>query len=130
MTDHPNAAIVRRGYEAFQRGDMETLAEVMSEDVTWHVPGSNPLSGDKKGRDETFAYYGQLAEQTAGTFRVALHDIAASDDHAVGLHRDVATRNGKTLDTNEILVFHIQDGKIVEGWEQYPDMDTVDEFWS
>jgi len=130
MADHPNADVVRRGYEAFSAGDMNALAEVMDENVLWHVPGNNQLSGDYKGRDDTFAYYGKLAELTGGTFKVELHDILANDEHTVGMHRDTATRDGKSLDTNEILVFHIRDGKIVEGWEAYIDLATVDEFWS
>jgi uncharacterized protein len=36
---------------------MDTLRnEVMSPDVTWHIPGSNTLSGDHRGADATFAF--------------------------------------------------------------------------
>ena len=130
MADHPNVELIRRGYEAFSRGDMDALAEVVDENVVWHAPGNNPLAGDYKGRDETFAYYGKLGEQSDGTLKIEVHDILANDEHAVGMHRDTATRGGKSLDTNEIIVFHIQNGKIVEGWEAYPDMAAVDDFWS
>lgn len=130
MADHPNVDVIRRGYEAFSAGDMNALAEVMDENVIWHVPGNNPHSGDYKGRDETFAYYAKLGEASEGTLKVEVHDILANDEHAVGMHRDTAQRGGKSLDTNEILIFHIRDGKIVEGWESYIDMAAVDEFWS
>jgi hypothetical protein len=33
---------------------MDALAEVFAEDVVWHTPGHNPLSGDYEGRDATF----------------------------------------------------------------------------
>lgn len=130
MAEHPNVALVRRGYEAFSAGDMDALAEVMDENVIWHAPGNNPTSGDYKGRDETFAYYARIGEMSEGTLKVEVHDIVANDEHAVGMHRDTATRGGKSLDTNEILVFHIRDGKVVEGWEAYIDQAAVDEFWS
>ena len=54
MTDHPHIELFRRTYAAFTTGDMDALAEVFAEDVVWHTPGRNPLSGDYEGRDATF----------------------------------------------------------------------------
>jgi ketosteroid isomerase-like protein len=45
-----NAAIVRRGYEAFNRGDLTTLAELFGDNVSWHTPGWSPLAGYVVGR--------------------------------------------------------------------------------
>jgi len=39
-----NAAIVRRGYEAFNRGDLTTLPELFGDNVSWHTPGWSPLA--------------------------------------------------------------------------------------
>jgi uncharacterized protein len=41
-----NAAIIRRGYEAFNSGDMETLTEIFDEGAVWHTPGRSSLAGD------------------------------------------------------------------------------------
>ena len=51
-----NAAITRRGYEAFNSGDMETLTEIFDEGVVWHTPGRSSLAGDYQGRDASFAF--------------------------------------------------------------------------
>src|SRR5256885_1865986 len=45
-----NLAIVRRGYEAFKKGDMETLTELFDEGAGWHAPGRGSLAGDHGGR--------------------------------------------------------------------------------
>ena len=45
-----NAAIVRRGYEAFNTADMETLTELFDESASWHTPGRSRIAGDHKGR--------------------------------------------------------------------------------
>ncbi|MEJ8644548.1 nuclear transport factor 2 family protein [Streptomyces sp. MS1.HAVA.3] len=50
MSEHPDCALVRRGYEAFGRGDMEMMSTLLTADVIHHVPGNNPLSGHHKGR--------------------------------------------------------------------------------
>jgi uncharacterized protein len=130
MGEHENVGRVRSGYESFSKGDLVALEGLFTEDVVWHVPGNNQISGDYVGRDATFGYFGKLMELSGGTFKTQLHDILADDGHAVGLHRDVATRDGKTLDTDEALIFHMRDGKVCEAWEAYPDHASFDDFWS
>ena len=36
---HPNEDLIRRGYDAFSRGDMDTLRELYHPDIVWHAPG-------------------------------------------------------------------------------------------
>jgi ketosteroid isomerase-like protein len=64
MRADENAAIVRRGYEAFNSADMNTLTEIFDESAVWHVPGRSSLANDYQGRDATFAYFGRLGQET------------------------------------------------------------------
>jgi ketosteroid isomerase-like protein len=54
MAEHPNAERIRRAFDAFARGDMTTMTELIAEDTIWHIPGRGPLSGDHQGRDTVF----------------------------------------------------------------------------
>lgn len=130
MAEHQNAAIIRGGYEAFNKGDMEALTEIFDENCVWHTPGNNPLSGDHKGRDATFAFFGELAQRTDGTFQAELHDVVANDEHAVGLHRATGTRGDKRLEDNQTAVFHMRGGRITEGWIHSYDLNQYDTFFS
>ena len=38
ITEHPNAELVRRDYEAFNTADVATLAEIFDESASWHTP--------------------------------------------------------------------------------------------
>jgi ketosteroid isomerase-like protein len=125
-----NAGIIRRGYELFNSGNLQALKELFAEDVVWHAGGRGRLSGDKRGRDAAFAYFGQLGELTGGTFRAEMHDIVANDEHVVGLHINTAQRGGRSLNLKEALVFHLRDGRIVEAWEHYEDSQTIAEFFA
>jgi len=49
-----NSELVRRGYAAFNSGDMDTLTQIMDESCTWHTPGKSPFAGDYEGREATF----------------------------------------------------------------------------
>ena len=126
-----NAAIIRRGYEAFNSGDMETLTELFDESAVWHTPGRSSLAGDHQGRDATFAYFGRLGQETGGNFRAELrHLLADGDGHVVGIQRNSGERNGKRLDVDACLVFRLEDGLVTEGWEHLRDLYAWDEFWS
>ena len=131
VTEHPNAALVRRGYEAFNTADMETLTELFAESASWHTPGRGTLAGDRVGRDAVFAQFGQYGGQTGGTFRATLQQVLASDDgRVIGIHRNTAERNGKTLDVTCCIAFEIEDGRVVDGREHFYDLHAWDEFWS
>lgn len=131
MAEHPNATLIRRGYELFSNGDMDGFTELLADDVIWHVPGRCPVSGTYKGREAVVGYLSALGELSGGTYQIdGVHDVVANDDHVVGLHHSVATRPGKTYDHNETVVFHVRDGRITGVWEVYSDLYEIDAFWS
>ena len=131
MNAGENAAILRRAYAAFNSGDMDTLIETFDESAVWHLPGRSAMASDYQGRDATLAYFGQIAQETGGTFRAELLSALADDeDRVVGLQRSVADRNGTHLDVGNCIVFQFKDGKIVDGREHFHDLYAWDEFWA
>jgi ketosteroid isomerase-like protein len=130
MAEHPNAALLRKGYEAFARGDIAALTDMFAEDMVWHVPGNNLISGEHKGRDAVFAVFAKTMELTGGTFKIDLHDIVANDEHTVSLSRASASRQGKQLDLRGVDIYHIRNGKVKEMWSFSEDQHQDDEFWS
>jgi ketosteroid isomerase-like protein len=131
MADHPHALLVRKGYDAFVRGDMDTLRALMSSDATHHVPGTHPLSGDFKGQDAIIDMYGRLFTQTNGTLHVELRNILVDGrGHAVSLHRFTADREGKHIDETGGIVFRILGDKITDLDECVEDIDRANAFWS
>jgi ketosteroid isomerase-like protein len=127
---HPNEDLVRRGYDAFSSGDVQTLRELWDPDIVWHAFGRSQLSGDHRGVDAVLGYFGQIMELSGGTLRVEVHDVVANDEHAVGLHSVHAERAGKTLDDNHTLVFHVRDGKVTEVWQYSADQYALDELFA
>jgi uncharacterized protein len=126
-----NAAIMRRAYEAFNTGDIATLTELFDESVVWHLPGRSSMANDYQGREATLAYFGQLAQDTGGTFRAELDRLLADDDdRVVGIQRSTAERDGKHLDVGDCIVFQLEGGRITDGREHFHDLYAWDEFWS
>lgn len=126
-----HVGIVRRGYDAFNSGDVATLAEIFASDVVQHVPGSGPFAGDHKGRDSVLAYYGRMAELTNGTFRARL--VEAHGDghgHVVAVHHATARRGDRTLDTRGSILFSFVGDKATDLLELHADLAADDAFFT
>ncbi len=131
MTEHPNAILIRRLYDAFVRGGyVETVREVFSEEVVWHLPGSGPLAGEHRGLEAVLAAIGKFETLSGGSIRLEVHDVLAGDEHAVALLRARGAREGKRYESREVDVFHLAQGKVTELWSFTEDQRTTDEFWS
>jgi len=131
MRADENVAIMRRAYEAFNTGDLETVSEIFDESVVWHLPGRSSMATDYKGREAVLAYFGQLAQETGGTFRAELERLLGDDDdRVVGIQRSTADRDGKHLDVGNSIVFQMKDGRVTDGREHFHDLYAWDEFWS
>ena len=125
------AEAARKGYKAFQENDVETLQQVLAPDVKWHGNGRSPVAGDFDGLDATLGSFLNLAQLTNGTFSVEIHDVLASDDHAVVLAKSRGERKGKTLESDYAHVFHFNDkGQVSEAWVVNYDPYAGDEFFA
>ena len=112
------------------RPDRETLSELLDANAAWHTPGLSPLAGDVVGRDAIFAQFGRYGGETGGTSsrsqRVA-HRRRRPRDRDPPQHRRAGRQASRCL---LLLVFELEDGRIVDGREHFFDLDAWDEFWS
>src|SRR5512132_3857392 len=130
MGEHSNAEPILRSFDAFARGDMAGMRSLVAEDAVWHIPGRGPLAGDHNGRDAVFEMFGRLMQASEGSFTQELHDVAASDDHAVALTHATARRGAHNYDGQDAWVFHLREGQIAEAWWRPEDLYAADEFWT
>jgi len=127
---HPNEELARSEMEAALRGDFEEVLDYYTDDAVLHYPGRNALSGTHRGKDairEWGRKFGELLGEE-GSLTRALHDILASDDHAIQLLSVEARRaDGRSARWNVACVMHVRDGKISEAWLSIDDPYAVDE---
>lgn len=131
MGEHANVALVRKGYAAFDTGDFETIRDLFDDNIVWHVQGNSSFSGDYKGKDEVFGFFSEVVQFTSGTLKNQIHDVLANDEHATALVNFSATRDdGKSLNQNEVHVFHLSNGKVTEWWSYGEDLAAADAFFT
>jgi ketosteroid isomerase-like protein len=125
-----NIAGVRRGYEAFAKGDIGTLKALFTSDAKWHALQAGVLPGNYHGARAILGFFGQLAQETGGSIRVEPLTIAGTGDHVFVLNRIIGSRKGKTIDTRGVLFFTVSDGFVTEVRDFTADYPAFSHFWS
>ena len=123
--------LVRRGYAAFNTGDIATLTAILSHDVIQHVPGTSQISGSYKGIESVLGYYGKLAELTDGTFRADLISVFGDGQgHVSAVHQITATRNGTTRVSRGGILFTFLGERATDLLELHEDLAGDDAFFA
>lgn len=131
MTEHPNAERTRRMIDAATSGDMDTYAQMLSDDVVLHFPGGNRLTGVYEGREGVFRFFSAFGEATGNTLNFEVLDFLASDARSATLGRLAAERDGRRLDTGMVEVRRFDADGLVTDIRAYPEETGVlDEFLS
>jgi ketosteroid isomerase-like protein len=124
MAARENAAVAAKMTEAFAQGDMQQLDKLIADDVVWHQIGSKkPLRG--KAALRASGPGGAADYEVTGK----VHDVLASDDHAIALVDATATRAGKTLKYRTAEIYHIRNGKVAERWAFSDDTAAIEKFF-
>ena len=127
--EHPNAALMRRLWEAGAIGDADTICDIYAPDVVLRAHGaSGPLVGEYKGIAEVLDYLARTGE-IVEDFRAELLAIYPSDSGAVIRYRSVAEGGGKHLDMEYLYEVAIARGRIVRATLVPIDQRRNDEFW-
>ncbi|MBC7691224.1 MAG: nuclear transport factor 2 family protein [Methylotenera sp.] len=127
---HPHALVLEKIYADFAKGDIKSILAACSEKMTFQVSGKSRLAGkfDRSNFEKDFAL--KLMELSGGTFKMEVHDILASDQHAVVLASDHLIRDGKETMYRTAHVWRFEGGKPV-AWYEYPrDLYQFDAIWS
>ena len=127
MTEQQNIEIVKRGYEAFGRGDINGLLALCAENVEWVSPGPSelPTAGIRRGREQVAQFFGAV-DQVFEIQRFEPMQFVAQGEQVVVLGKDTAKvrATGKVLTEAWAHAFTIRDGKIA-AFREYIDTSEV-----
>lgn len=109
-----NADVIKRGYEAFNRGDGASLSEVFADDVRWEGPNAEgvPMSGVHEGKDAVLQALGQIGERFE-TFHVSPDELVEEGETIVVLsHLEAKSQSGHEVKLPGVEIFRLSGGKI------------------
>jgi ketosteroid isomerase-like protein len=124
-----NARLVQGAYEAFGRGEIEALAELMTDDVEWVNPGDpddNPNAGTFKGKEAVLGWFGGLAATRDYTTFEPREFIAQNDKVVCLVYAEATVRDtGRAFVSHEAQVWTFRDGKLTR-FQNYLDTAAAD----
>jgi ketosteroid isomerase-like protein len=130
MSEQQNLEVVRRGYDAFGHGDIETLLGLFDEQIEWVTPGPPEVkvSGRRVGRQAVAEFFTSLSE-LFDIQRFEPREFVAQGDRVIVLGEDttVVRATGKAINGSWAHAFTLRDGRVV-AFQEYLDMsETVAE---
>ena len=115
MSAQQSIALVQRFYDAYIKGDKDTLLSCMADDIDWDIPEMPGLafSGRRRGRDQVAAFFGIVAQaQQLRSFEP--QEFFGNGDRVVvlGHHEWTVKSNGAPFGSDWAHVFTVRDGRI------------------
>ena len=124
-----NRNLARRSWEIVSQRNPDLLEEVYATNLVWHEPDK-----DVQGLEE--------AKQYLSTYLSAFPDVNATVEDVIAEGDKVVTRwtlrgthqgeieefglpTGRQIEIKGITIHRVEDGKIVEEWERYDNLSTM-----
>ena len=125
-----NRTTVRSIYDAFAAEDYARALGLCDPKVTFQIAGKSPLAGKYDATNFVSGLVTKWKELSAGQYNLEVHDVLASDRHAVALTSVKFTKNGATVEYRSAQVWRIENGKPVAWYEYLRDGYQFDAIWS
>jgi hypothetical protein len=106
VSEQENKELVKKGYDAFAAGDVQTVMDLFDDDVEWVQPGESAISGTFHGKTEVMEFMARLAEKAP---TVTVKRLIAEGDTVVAITE--VTVDGQTSEDADVMT--IRDGKTV-----------------
>lgn len=114
-----NVDTARSAYEAFGRGDLAALKEMLAEDGTWLTSDELPLGGETRGRDAVIDNFAQIPNYWS-SFSVEPEEFVDAGDWVIVRGTQRIGNDSGSAEAPFAHLIKFEDGKIVRG-EFYAD---------
>lgn len=123
--EHPNAVLLREGY-----GDLGVLADACADNIVVHSLGSRGVAaGDWVGKPAFLERLGEMFTRSGNSIALPVESVIANDHFGVVLARFTADNGERDLDVPICGVWRIEDGTLVEHWENVADWTLFEDFF-
>jgi uncharacterized protein len=128
MGSQGNVQLVKDGYAAFARGDIQGLVALFAEDIEWVIPGAGlPLAGTYRGHAGVASFFQKLADDGDILAFEPRHFVAQGDRVlVVGWERARVKATNRTFQSDWVMAFTVRNGKVTK-FHEYSDTQAIAE---
>jgi ketosteroid isomerase-like protein len=118
-----NVKVVEAAYEAFGRGDIPALLDLLDDGIEWAAPATLPQGGSFHGKEGVSQFFQRIGE---GWSDLALDIESVSEagpEVVIGVVRGKGTlRGGETSEYGAAHLFNVRGDKVTR-FREYTDLD-------
>jgi YbgC/YbaW family acyl-CoA thioester hydrolase len=112
-------------------GGDAALREVLSPDISWHVPGDNAIAGHYEGIEAVLAYFAGRRDLAGRTFRMSPRDLLTGRGEWVASLTDgEAVLGGRQVRWSTVGLYRLCDGRVAECRLLPFDPEAFDAVWA
>jgi ketosteroid isomerase-like protein len=122
MGAQENVQIIKNGYAAFGRGDMQGLMAFFADDIEWTIPGDGlPAAGTFRGHAGVADFFQKLTSVTE-ILVFEPREFVADGDRVivVGWDRSRVKATNKIVENHWIMAWTLRNGKVTN-FREYTD---------
>jgi uncharacterized protein len=121
MSVQKNVQIVKDGFAAYARGDMQGLLALFAEDIEWIVPGEGlPFAGTYRGLAEVAGFFQKISEMLEVSLFEPREFVAQGDRVlVVGFERETVKATNRTFEEHWVFAFTFRNGKVTNVREYF-----------
>ena len=126
-----NVQLVKNGYAAFARRDIQGLLALFAEDIEWVIPGAGlPLSGTYRGHAGVASFFQKLAAESE-ILAFEPREFVAEGDRVlvVGWERAKVKATNRMFQADWVMAFTVQNGKVTK-FHEYSDTQAIAEAYA
>lgn len=120
----------RRQAAMYAGGPVDPVAELLAEDVVWHVPGASPIAGEHRGRQAVIEYFDTRRRLAGNSMRLHPGDLLDGEDVVVQLVGGSAEIGGEPVAWSTVGVYRFEAGRVAEAWLVPTDLSKFERIWS
>jgi ketosteroid isomerase-like protein len=123
---------LHRAQNAFYAGgEGDELRALLTEDVVWHVPGSNAIAGRYAGVDAVMGYFARRRALASATFRLHPGEVLTGNgDHVAVLTDGTAIVDGRERRWSTVGLYRFRGERVAACWLLPLDAAAFDAIWS
>jgi ketosteroid isomerase-like protein len=115
----------------YEDGDTGPVQELLTDDIVWVVPGSSPIAGTYRGRNEVLGYMLARRVSANGTFRMDRGDVLTGDGDSVAVLTDgTAVIGGVERRWSTVGLYRLREDRVTECRLMPFDQAEFDEIWT
>jgi len=119
-------------FDAYSKRDMNTIKQVMAENVTWSFLGQHKLAGTKNGIDAVIAFFDKMGSIMSESNPTVDKLIVSSNDNYLIECQHIKTNreDGINIEHDVCVIWAFENGKIVSGKHFFADPKSVDTYFN